>query len=530
MKSFTKWPAIIGLICALHGNASSGEPERIFRGFMIDAPRGVETMDHYFKLMDFCQKTGMNSMILRLTDDQGSAYRFTSHPELNLCDGAFSTKDLTQLVEYAKTKDIELIPEIESFGHSSYITKTAKYGFLNDGPPGEEFNALCPVNDATVDLLKDLYAEVAAIFPSRYLHIGCDEVNWGAGAASKLALETKSKDQIWAEYVNKLNARVKAIGKQTVIWGDVPIHQTRAILDLLDKDIVIMDWNYWETDKAKVVENANAVLSRGFKLIGCPAVSWCGWGPRVGELQFENINAYAEAYHELRGPNNLGVILSNWVPKRYLQGSQWDTYTIAAELLRHNGNYHYMDAIPEFVTSHFGAKPDADWKMIYRTLYEKSPQATCGKNANLIFVPWAKEQDIKNLLFANQQIPNPFKQAAALAASCQDRVTKNAGDFADLRLTTEFMPYCHDRQDALFTFANSNPSDENAVGNYFKQVALEDQAMLAKLDPAWKRGRRADPPTMDKDFLWSIEIAAAYSQHLANHPAEFIALLKARGN
>lgn len=518
---------IIGLVFFIGFNSCSmdGNKDKPFRGFMIDAPRGVETMDYYFRLIDFCQKEEMNSIIFRLTDDQGSAFLFTSHPELNMCEGAFTTQELRTLIEYAQTKGIEMIPEIESFGHSKYITQTERYKYLNDGPEGADFNALCPVNDSTFYLMKDLYTEVASIFPSQYIHIGCDEVNWGASELSKQALAVKSKHQIWAEYVNKLNECLKGIGKQTVIWGDVPIYQERDILDLLDKDIVIIDWNYWETDKAKIENVAKTILNKGFKLIACPAVSWCAWGPRVGELQFQNINAYAEVYGKLNNPNNLGIILSNWVPKRYLQNSQWDTYTIAAKIIRNNGNYNYMNAIPAFVKDHFGVKYDANWEEIYKTMYEDAPEWGCGQNGSLKFFPWSSEKNIEDILFKNKQLQNRFGEVTNLLKIYRDRIKKNKSDFEDLLLTAEFMDYNFKRQNELLAFVNSGATDLNAVEAYLKKVASEDQQLLLKINSAWSFGRRCKPSTTDKDFMWSFNLAAKYSKYLSENPAVFMKIL-----
>jgi hypothetical protein len=492
---------------------------------MIDAPRGVETMDYYFRLIDFCQKEEMNSIIFRLTDDQGSAYLFTSHLELNMCEGAFTARELRRIVKYAQNRGIELIPEIESFGHSKYITQTEKYKFLNDGPAGADFNALCPVNDSSLSLMKDLYTEVAAILPSQYIHIGCDEVNWGASELSKQALANKSKHQIWAEYVNKLNGYLKGIGKKTVIWGDVPIYQERDVLDLLDRDIVIMDWNYWETDKAKIESVANAVLDRGFKLIACPAVSWCAWEPRVGELQFQNINAYAEVYGRLNNPKNLGVILSNWVPKRYLQNSQWDTYVIAAEIIKNNGNYNYMDAISAFVKHHFGARFDANWEKIYRTIYEDAPQARCGKNDSLKFLPWSTEKDIRDIVSKNRQLKSRLSESINLLTTYRDSVKINKKDFDDLLLTIEFIEYNYNRQNELLAFIHSGVTDLNAVATYLKKVALEDHFQFSKIHFAWNRGRRCKPNEIVKDCMWSFSIASDYSKHLSENPAEFMQII-----
>ena len=503
--------------------------DKIFRGFMIDTPRGIETMEYYFRLIDFCQEKEINSIIFRLADDQGSAYLFTSHPELNRCEGAFNAQELKTLVTYAQKRGIEVIPEIESFGHSSYITKTKKYQFLNDGPAGADFNALCPVNDTTVNLMNDLYAEVAAIFPSAYYHIGCDEVNWGAGEASKNALKTKSKHQIWGEYVNKLNKCLNVMGKKTLSWGDVPIYQDRAVLDLLDKNIVIIDWNYWEYKKEIISDVAQTVLGRGFKLIGCPAVSWCGWGLRVGENQFKNISAYAEVYDKLNNPNNLGIILANWDCQRYLQGSNWDSYAIAAGIIKNKSNYNLMDAIPLFVKNHFGANYNSDWENVYRTLYKETPQWLCGATDSLKFFPWYSEKHIQRIILKGKQTENKYGELIHLLLQCSHSVTLNKGDFNNFLLTIEFIKYCYDRQNDLLVFAQSGQADLKSVENYFKKVASTDQTQLSKITSAWKVGRRSNPylnGVDDNDFMWSFYVASRYSKHLSENPAEFIKILK----
>jgi hypothetical protein len=512
-------------IC-LNAKAMNRPEEKVFNGFMIDAPRGVETIEYYCRLIDFCQKEGINSIIFRLTDDQGSAYLFTSHPELKMCEGAFSANELRTIVDYAQNHGIEMIPEIESFGHSRYITETKKYKFLNDGPPGEDFNALCPVNISSLNLLRDLYTEVASIFPSLYFHIGCDEANWGSSVLSKKALEIKRKPQIWAEYVNKLNSCLKTIGKKSIIWGDVPLYNDIEVLDLLDKNIVIMDWNYWEADKEKILSLAQTVLSKGFKLIGCPAVSWCAWGPRVGEKQFKNISAYAEVYGNLKHSGYLGIFLSNWVPKRYLQGSQWDTYTIAAEILRNKGNYHFMDAIPQFVKDHFGAKYDANWEKVFSVIYQETPQWGCGQTDSLKFFCWQSEKEIKDIVKENKHQENKFSEISQLLMNCKAGVTKNSHDFDDLLLTIEFIEYNYNRQKGLLDFIHSEKTDRAPVEAYLKKVASEDQQMLSKINLAWSIGRRAKPNTIDKDFMWSFNLAAGFSKHLNEKPEEFIKILK----
>lgn len=508
----------------VYSQSSTESKKEAFRGFMIDAPRGVETMDYYIRLIDFCRDKEMNSIIFRLTDDQGSAYRFTSHPELKMCEGAFTADELRTLIKYAQKRGIEFIPEVESFGHTKYITQTEKYKFLNDAPEGADFNAICPVNDSSVVLMEDLYTEIASLFPSHYFHIGCDEVNWGASEVSKKALATKGRSRIWAAYVNRLNRILKGLGKTTVIWGDVPIYHEKEILELLDRDIVIIDWNYWESDQEKIKSVAEKILDQGFRLIACPAVAWCAWGPRVGEWQFKNMNAYAEVYGKLNNPNNLGIILSNWVPSRYLQNSQWDTYTIAAEIVKNKGNYSYMDAIPAYVKKHFGAEYDAAWEKAYKTIYEKTPEWGCGRTDSLKFFPWSSEKEIRTIIEKNRQIVNPFVQITGLLTSCRESVKTNLADFDDLFLTIEFMGYNYNRQNALLSFVNSGEIDLHSVQTFFREMSLADQNMLTRIDKAWRRGRYGNPK--DKQYMWSFYLVSDYSKHLSENPSEFLKIVQ----
>ncbi|MBX2925560.1 MAG: family 20 glycosylhydrolase [Chitinophagaceae bacterium] len=523
-----KQTLISAIVLLLFFSCNSGERPRTIRGFMIDAPRGVETTDYYFRLIDFLHDRNFNTIIFRLTDDQGSAYRFTSHPELKMCEGAFTSEELKKIVRYAADKGMELIPEIESFGHSRYITETEKYKYLNDGPPGADFNAISPVSDDTYNLMKDLYAEIASIFPGKYIHIGCDEVNWGAGELSKKALTSASKSQIWGDYINKLNRFVKTMNKTTIIWADVPLYHEKDVLELLDKDMVIMDWNYWETDKTKIKEVADRVLDHGFKLIACPAVHWCEWSARVGASQFDNINAYAEVYAALNNSNNLGIVLSNWVPTRYLQNSEWDTYTIAAAILNNNGNYHYMDAIPGFVKEHFGAAYDAGWETIFKTVYEGTYQAACGKADSLKFSPWASAEDIRNIITKNRRVQNRLSEVINLLTAKRDNITRNKDDFEDFLLTIRYMNYIYNRQNDLLDFVQSRKNDIASVEAYLERVASEDQAQLSTICTAWKRGRHYKPDEALKDCMWSFYKAVDYSRQLSENSKFFIEILNAR--
>lgn len=303
------------------------------RGLTVDAARLPEKPAYYRRLIDFCREWDLNALLFRLTDDQGSMLRFRSHPDLVTHSHALTPEEARELAQYGEKQGVTVIPEVESFGHSRYITAAPKYAHLADTAPGgrEDFVGLVPVNPETLALMRDLYREVAAVFPSAYLHGGCDEVNWGGSEASRRALQNKSRAEIWAEYLNSLDNICRDAGKELIVWSDYVVHKEPDILPRLSKRVIVMDWQYYVTDPKPLASLAREVIDRGLRMIGAPAIISCAWGPRAGELQLRNIEAYADAYTGLHDARSLGVIVTNWVPSRYLQQSLWDTFAYSAE-------------------------------------------------------------------------------------------------------------------------------------------------------------------------------------------------------
>ena len=208
---------------SLAATAQSSSRKNAMCGLMVDAGRVPETMAYYRRVIEFCSDWELNTLHFRLTDDQGSAMHFTSVPDLVTHGNAFTPEELKSLVEYGQSHGVELIPEVESFGHTGYITRSPAYAHLSDrdATGGDtEFNGIIPVNPETLTLFGKLYREVAAIFPSTYLHGGCDEVNWGGSLLSRKALQVKGRARVWAEYLNSLNEISAGLGKQLIVWGD----------------------------------------------------------------------------------------------------------------------------------------------------------------------------------------------------------------------------------------------------------------------------------------------------------------------
>jgi hypothetical protein len=153
---------LLGLHLSLQAEQYSALPrsdQKHIYGFMIDAARMPESIAYYEQLIDFCSKWGYNAIIFRLTDDQGSALKFKSHPEFLTHRNALSPEQIAHLVKYSEARG-QLIPEVESFGHSRYITSVPQYADLMDQQAvpdkrNPEFSGLIPSHPRTLALMKD---------------------------------------------------------------------------------------------------------------------------------------------------------------------------------------------------------------------------------------------------------------------------------------------------------------------------------------------------------------------------------------
>ena len=516
------------VLSSCKSTTSAVRAQEPIKGFMIDAARTVEQMDHYFRFIDFCSEWGFNTLIFRLTDDEGSAYRFQSHPELKTQGGALTRSELGALVDFASERGIVLIPEVESFGHTKYITDVEQYESLRDvGDPSIEWaNGICPVNDTTFSLLVDLYDEVADVFPSEFMHIGCDETNWGGNPLTQEALKTRSKNEIWSEYVNRLHHYVRSKGKRTIIWGDVPIREENEILDRLDKDIVIMDWNYTVTSVDTVIANARLVLDKGFELIGAPAANWFMWGPRVGQIQLDNMAAFVSAYEKLEDPNILGIAITHWVPSRYTQDSQWDTYALAGSKL--NRPADDMEAVlSSFVSRHFGAAWDGNWDRLFSQMYRYAPtysdlQSVPPDVQGSSMSPWKSDAELLALLDRPDTTANRFTEVADLLRQLRPTVTDNQEDFEDYVLTADCIRHFVWRENAIIKLKWEPDLTGSGLQAVISEIAARDMELRQRLEASWSNGRKGAMPDA---HMWDFPAAAAYARSLADSPRDLAVLL-----
>jgi len=521
---------------------STGNEEKI-RGLMVDAARVPESLAFYRRIIDFCSDWELNMLQFRLTDDQGSALRFSSVPNLVTHPHAFTPDELHKLVEYGSARGVALLPEVEAFGHTGYITRSPAYAHLLDSDPrgSAEFTGIIPVHPETPQLFERLFREVSAIFPSKYLHGGCDEVNWGGSALSRKALQTRTRADIWAAWLNQLNGVAQSLGRTFIVWADYVLGKEPDILPRLEKSIVIMDWNYWDTDPVPFRKSLERVRTNGSRGIGAPGLISYRWGPRPGTPQLGNIDAFADVYLASGDPASLGVILTNWVPSRYIQNSLWDGFAYAAVAFNRGAAAARASAFRSFGERHFGAQWNQTWNEAFTLLYDAAPIFGNEKATPLglrLPVPFSTEAELTAALADRTHPANPFPHVRELLLAVQPSVNRNLTDFEALLLSVRYLETLFWRRSVIKDSAAAKPFDTEAARNLIQNIADRDRSLLDALNRDWESGRPADSPAKlaplygmePKDqlvFQWSR--AAAFSAELAAHPGRFYALLHSAG-
>jgi len=225
----------------------SDEPDFERRGIMLDISRDkVPTMKTLYAMVD--QLAAWKTNEIQLYTEHTFAYK--NHKTVWEKSSPMTAEEIQKLDQYCQDHFIDLVPNQNSFGHMRRWLKHKEYVHLAELPtPGKTIwgrssrTSLSPVEPGSLELMKELYAELLPNFSSPYFNIGCDEtVELGVGK-SKALCNKIGKGRVYLEFVLQLNKEVQKYNKTTQIWGDIILHHPELIAEL-PKDMVALIWGY----------------------------------------------------------------------------------------------------------------------------------------------------------------------------------------------------------------------------------------------------------------------------------------------
>lgn len=252
-------------------------PRFQWRGFMLDEGRHFFGKEEVKRVLDMMATYKMNRFHWHLTEDQGWRIEIKKYPKLTEVGawrdskvlaygdvkadgerygGFYTQKDIKEVVEYAKKKFIEIVPEIDIPGHSQAAI-AAYPEFLACDPQNEHgvwlrqgvsADVINVANPKAVQFAKDVIDELTELFPFGYIHLGGDECptqKWEKNEECKALLNeigsTKFRDlqlHFYKQLKDHIAAKPANQQRQLIFWNEVLHGNT----ELMGNDITIMAW------------------------------------------------------------------------------------------------------------------------------------------------------------------------------------------------------------------------------------------------------------------------------------------------
>ena len=227
-----------------------------YRGAMLDVCRHIFTVEEVKRYIDILALHKINRFHWHLTDDQGWRIEIKRYPELakigamrketlvgkyrqsEIYDGTpyggiFTQDEVREVVRYAAERYIEVIPEIEMPGHAVAALSTYPHLGCSGGPYdvrttwGISKEVFCAGKDTTFEFIENVLAEVIALFPSKYIHIGGDECPKGAWKACKACQKRiaeeglKDEHELQSYFVRRVEKWLNEHGRQIIGWDEI---------------------------------------------------------------------------------------------------------------------------------------------------------------------------------------------------------------------------------------------------------------------------------------------------------------------
>lgn len=231
----------------------SDEPLYPWRGMMLDVSRQFFSKDFVKRYLDWMAVHKLNKFHWHLSDDNGWRLEIKKYPELTTkgawrgpgevlppaygsgkkrYGGFYTQEDVKEILAHAQKLHIEVIPEIDLPGHSKAVTSTypeilCAVEDTTMSVNGENRNLWCVGREANYAILEDIIAEIAALFPGEYIHVGGDEVNpspWKTCERCQALMKTQnytSELQLENYFIKRMEAMVMKHGKKMGGWNEI---------------------------------------------------------------------------------------------------------------------------------------------------------------------------------------------------------------------------------------------------------------------------------------------------------------------
>ena len=276
------------------------KPSLNWRGMHLDCARQFYTIDEIKRLMDYMCFFKLNRFHWHLTDNEAWRVELECYPNLtkvgayrgyneiippfygtgyNKTGGYYSRSQILELIEYARGRNIEIMPEIDLPAHSWTLLQVmpelrdSSSNIVSEDVGNYQNNTINPAVEETHRFLKNILEELSEIFSFNIIHVGVDERPKESWEGSPKVIEYMKKngigsfDELQDEYMNNIINILKKSNKLTAAWNEaaLPPHNdigSAGSAGKIDKSCIIFAWEHPDV----------GIMSakKGFKTVLCP--------------------------------------------------------------------------------------------------------------------------------------------------------------------------------------------------------------------------------------------------------------------
>jgi hexosaminidase len=263
-------------------------PRFSYRGLMLDVGRYFFSVDAVKRYIDLMAIYKLNTFHWHLTEDQGWRIEIKKYPLLTSISsvrkesmlahypdqkydgkphgGFYTQEQIKEVVAYATSKYIQVIPEIEMPGHSTAVLAAyPQFGANGDKilqvktKWGVAEDVLFP-REETFTFLEDVLTEVMALFPGQYIHIGgdeCPKTQWKESRfcqdlIKKLGL--KDENELQSYFIRRIDKFVTSKGKKILGWDEI-------LEGGISPNAMVMSWRGTKGGIEAAKQNHDVVMS-----------------------------------------------------------------------------------------------------------------------------------------------------------------------------------------------------------------------------------------------------------------------------
>lgn len=225
-----------------------------YRGLLLDSARHFIPVDQVKRLIDLMALHKLNRLQWHLTDDEGWRVEIKKYPALTSIGawrgfnlpippsfgsgakpygGYYTQAQIRDIVNYAKERQITIIPEIDMPGHARALLMSLPK-LLVDPKDKSQYssaqhyhdNVLSPCLENTFTMINNVMTEIAALFPGNTIHTGADEIPVGAWMGSPAcqqlmkSLGLKTQDDLQHYFLTRVEKIVQSKHKKMAVWND----------------------------------------------------------------------------------------------------------------------------------------------------------------------------------------------------------------------------------------------------------------------------------------------------------------------